>query len=128
MGVGMSEVGAVYEVEIRRAGGWLVGDHALGETTLHVDAAWDFQTDGGTLTIDEVAYEYTSVAFATDPDTGDDVDDEPAVIELSSGLEQEQVDGDLVLTFPHSETKVARVEARGFEIGRASCRESGEIA
>src|SRR5690625_2364065 len=114
MGVGMSEVGAVYEVEIRRAGGWLVGDHALGETTLHVDAAWDFQTDGGTLTIDEVAYEYTSVAFATDPDTGDDVDDEPAVIELSSGLEQEQVDGDLVLTFPHSETKVARVEARGF--------------
>jgi len=46
------EIGAVYQVDVEYAGGYLIRDHAASETTLEVVNGWDFSEEGGEASID----------------------------------------------------------------------------
>lgn len=58
--------GVIESVQVVRSGGNLAADVPAGATVLPMDAATDFDDDGGTLTVNGATYDYTAVDYDTD--------------------------------------------------------------
>lgn len=122
----MRETGAVFAVITTQAGGLLVGDHLVGAEQLALTNGWDFDADGGQLSIDDEVYDYTFPAVAGSggddsetvyvPDDGEEPDDtEPTIVIITPPLADDCDDGAFIQALPTSEEKTAWVEAVGFD-------------
>src|SRR5690606_2532234 len=107
-----SEVGAVYAVQVVRAGGNLTSDHLAGSEYLSVEYGWDFEPGGGSLTLNGYSYEYTS---ATYPDPDDEDDEQPTILNLAVPTDAETLEGDFGAIEPERSETVALVELAGFD-------------
>src|SRR5690625_3334628 len=105
------EIGAVYQVDVEYAGGYLIRDHAASETTLEVVNGWDFAEGGGSCEILGTAHAFESAEW---PDPEEEDDDLPTVLTLAAPLGEDLDEGEFVKVLPEASEKVAWVEVRGF--------------
>lgn len=91
-------IGRVLEVRVRNTGGNLSAQAVNTDTTLSLDSVYDFDDNGGTLVIEDVMYDYTSI------------DREANTITLTSALADLQEALEIaspVLVYPYSDEKFA---------------------
>lgn len=90
--------GLVLDVSLYPSGSYLTAAYPAGTTTIGVEGVYDFDPDGGQLTINGVLYNYTTF------------DDIAQTITLTAGLTGAADNNDPVLVYPPSQEKWALVQ------------------